>query len=178
MRPTIQVLTPNQIEQILADARRILAETGIEVRGAALRQRLLDAGLPLDASGQRVLFPPDVVARPASAARSRSMTGRATPAELTGDRFLCPASTPLPFDHRSSAAAGADADFVDYVRLAGGWSTSYLATAFSTAGAAGDRRCLAALPGADPGAAAGGLRRVHQHGVPRMAECWPSSATG
>ncbi len=46
MRPSLQVLTPQQIDDILADAKRILAETGIEVRGAALRQRLLDAGLP------------------------------------------------------------------------------------------------------------------------------------
>ena len=40
MRPRLQVLASQQIDDILADAKRILAEIGIEVRGAALRQRL------------------------------------------------------------------------------------------------------------------------------------------
>ncbi|HSN74416.1 MAG TPA: trimethylamine methyltransferase family protein, partial [Anaerolineae bacterium] len=78
MRPQLQILTPQQIDAILADAKRILAEVGIEVRGPALRQRLLDAGLPLDATGQRVLFPPDVVDRALlSAPRSITLYDRA-----------------------------------------------------------------------------------------------------
>ena len=62
MRPTIQILEPGQITAILAEAKRIMAETGMEIRGAKMRQRLLDAGLPTDASG-RVHFPTEVVDR-------------------------------------------------------------------------------------------------------------------
>ena len=178
MRPTIQVLTPNQIEQILTDARRILAETGIEVRGAALRQRLLDAGLPLDASGQRVLFPPDVVARAlASAPRAVTLYDREgrPHAELTGDRVhFVPGSSGLYlFDQRSGARRLAQtADFVDYVRLAGGLEhIAYLATAFSTADVppeiADAWRLYLVLTQAQRPVVSGAFT---EHGVPRMAE--------
>ena len=35
MRPTIQVLDPDLIPKILAEAKQILAELGIEVRGCS-----------------------------------------------------------------------------------------------------------------------------------------------
>jgi len=62
MRPTIQMLEPELIARILGEAKRIMAETGMEIRGAKMRQRLIDAGLPTDPSG-RVLFPAEVVER-------------------------------------------------------------------------------------------------------------------
>ena len=37
MRPTLNVLSNNLIQQILHEAKRILAEVGIEVRGPELR---------------------------------------------------------------------------------------------------------------------------------------------
>ena len=49
------------IERILDDAKRILAETGMDIGGPALKQRLLDHGLKTDGTGKRVLFPRDVV---------------------------------------------------------------------------------------------------------------------
>jgi trimethylamine--corrinoid protein Co-methyltransferase len=140
IHPTFQVLTTDQIDHILAESKRILAEIGIEVRGARLRERLLTHGLPLDATGQRVLFPPDVVDRAlASAPRSITLYDRAGQphATLAGDRVhFVPGSSGLyVFDHRSGARRLATtADFVDYVRLAGGLEhIAYLATAFSTA---------------------------------------------
>ena len=45
MRPQLKVLTEEQISKILAEAKRLLAEVGIEVRGKSLRERLLAAGL-------------------------------------------------------------------------------------------------------------------------------------
>lgn len=178
MRPTLQVLTPDQIEQILADAIRILAETGIEVRGAALRQRLLDAGLPLDAAGRRVLFPPDVVTRAlASAPRAITLYDRAGQphAELAGDRVhFVPGSSGLYlFDHCSGARRLAlTADFVDYVRLADGLEhIAYLATAFSTADVppeiADAWRLYLVLTQAQRPVVSGAFT---EHGVPRMAE--------
>ncbi len=178
MRPTVQVLTPRQIGAILADATRILAEIGIEVRGAALRQRLLDAGLPLDASSQRVLFPPDVVDRAlASAPRSITLYDRAGQphAELAGDRVhFVPGSSGLyVFDHRSGARRPAlTVDFADYVRLASGLEhIAYLATAFSTADVppqiADAWRLYLVLTQAQRPLVSGAFT---EHGVPRMAE--------
>ena len=59
MRPTLNILSDNLIEQILTEAKQILAEVGMEIRGRALHQRLLDYGLPTQ--NDRILFPPDVV---------------------------------------------------------------------------------------------------------------------
>ena len=41
MRPSLNIVSDQLIGQILDEARRILSEIGIEVRGPALRQRLL-----------------------------------------------------------------------------------------------------------------------------------------
>ena len=50
MRPTIQMLEPAQIAAVLAEAKKLMAEVGMDIRGPKLRQRLIDAGLPTDAS--------------------------------------------------------------------------------------------------------------------------------
>jgi hypothetical protein len=53
MRPTIQTLSDALITRILEDAKRILAEVGVEVCGQQLKQRLLDRGLRTDNSGPK-----------------------------------------------------------------------------------------------------------------------------
>ena len=40
MRPTLRVLGPDLIERIVEEAKRVLAKTGMEIRGAELRRRL------------------------------------------------------------------------------------------------------------------------------------------
>ncbi len=45
MRPTLSVLSDELIGKILDEAKRIMSETGMEVRGENMRQRLLDHGL-------------------------------------------------------------------------------------------------------------------------------------
>jgi trimethylamine---corrinoid protein Co-methyltransferase len=139
MRPQLKVIEQPLIDQILDEAKRILAEIGIEVRGAALRQRLLDHGLKLDAAGERILFPAEVVDQAiADTPRSiRLFTRDGEPhADLGGDRVhFVPASSGLKvLDHRTGATRLANtADFVEYVRLADGLKNiAYLATAFST----------------------------------------------
>ncbi len=138
MRPRIQVLDDDLLHRIIAEAKHILAEVGMEVRGAALRRRLLDAGLPADADG-RVLFPPDVVdAAIATTPRSFTLYDRdGNPhAELGGDNVhFVPASSGLKIlDHRTGQTRLANtADFTEYVRLGDGLThIAYLATAFST----------------------------------------------
>ena len=69
MRPTLNVLSDELIDRILDEAMDILATTGMEIRGPAMRQRLVDAGLPQDPTG-RVLFPRDVVERAIATAPS------------------------------------------------------------------------------------------------------------
>ncbi len=138
MRPRIQTVDDALSEQIIAEAGRILAEIGMEVRGPELKRRLLDAGLPRSADG-RVLFPPDVVERAlASAPRSFTLYDRdGNPhAEIGGDNVhFVPASSGLKIlDHRTGQTRLANtADFVEYVRLGDGLDNiAYLATAFST----------------------------------------------
>src|SRR5688572_697361 len=138
MRPNLQVLAPELIERILDEAFRVLATTGMEVRGKEMRRRLLEAGLPTCADG-RVLFPRDVVeAAIASAPRSFQLYDRdGDPhADLGEDRVhFVPGSSGLKWlDHRTDEVRLATStDFVEYVRLGDGLEhIPYLATAFST----------------------------------------------
>ena len=59
MRPSLNVLSDDQINRILAEARRLMAEIGMEIRGETMKARLLDSGLKTDAGGKRILFPAD-----------------------------------------------------------------------------------------------------------------------
>ena len=44
MRPTLRVLEPELIGRILDEAKRVLATSGMEIRGAEMRRRLLELG--------------------------------------------------------------------------------------------------------------------------------------
>ena len=61
MRPSLNILSTDLIEQILAESKQILEKIGIEVRGPHLKQKLIDAGLKTDSTGTRIMFPADVV---------------------------------------------------------------------------------------------------------------------
>jgi trimethylamine--corrinoid protein Co-methyltransferase len=138
MRPRLQVLEPSLTAAIVEEAKRLLAEVGMEIRGPLLRQRLLDAGLPATPEG-RILFPPDVVDRAIETAPSSFVLydrdGEAH-ADLGGDRVhFVPGSSGLKvLDHRTGEVRlAATADFVDYIRLGDSLAhIAYLATAFST----------------------------------------------
>ncbi len=139
MRPTLNILSEELIVRILDEARRIMAETGMEIRGETMRQRLLDHGLKTDASGMRILFPPEVVDRAiASAPRSFTLYDRdgLPHAELGGWNVnFVPGSSGLKIldRHSGETRLARSADFVEYVRLADGLEhIGYLATAFST----------------------------------------------
>ena len=89
MRPSLNILSGELTARIVDEAKRVLAEVGMEIRGTEMRQRLLDHGLPLDASGGRVLFPRHVVERAiADAPGSFVLYDRAGEphADLGGDR--------------------------------------------------------------------------------------------
>lgn len=140
MRPTIQVLDEALTTQIIDEAKQILAEVGIEVRGEKLRERLLALGLPTDSSERRILFPPAVVEEALAAAPSSfTLYDRdGTPfTQIGGNKVhFVPASSGLHFhDHRTNTIRPpTTADFTEYVRIAGGLEhVNYLATAFSTA---------------------------------------------
>ena len=75
MRPSLNILEPDLTDRIADEAKLVLAEVGMEIRGKGMRQRLLAHGLPLDHSGQRVLFPRDVVEQ-APAANGHQHYGR------------------------------------------------------------------------------------------------------
>ena len=139
MRPSLTILSEELISRLVDEAKRVLAEVGMEVRGPKMRQQLLDHGLPVDVTGERVLFPRDIVERAIEDAPSSFVLfDRAGQphADLGGDRVhFVPGSSGLKvLDHRTGETRLANStDFVEYVRLADGLpNIPYLATAFST----------------------------------------------
>ena len=138
MRPTLNVISPDLCAGVVAEAKRIMAETGMDVRGGAMRRRLLDYGLKTTSDG-RVLFPPEVVERAiASAPKSFTLYNRdgLPHAELGGNNVhYVPGSSGLKIlDHRTGETRQSNStDFVEYARLCDGLEhIAYLATAFST----------------------------------------------
>lgn len=178
MRPHLRVVPDELIGPILDEAKRILAEIGIEVRGPQLRARLLDHGLKMDAAGERILFPPDVVDKAiASTPRTFTLHNRNGDPHTTlgGDRVhFVPGSSGLQvLDHRTGETRLANTrDFVEYARLADGLSNiAYLATAFSTNDIEPQvsdawRLYLCLINSIKP-VVSGAFT---EHGVPRMAE--------
>ena len=179
MRPHLRVLSDDLIASILDEAKRVLAEVGMEVRGHEMRRRLLAAGLPTNAAGDRVLFPREVVeAAIASAPSSFVLYDRdGNPhADLGGDRVhFVPGSSGLKWlDHRTGELRLANStDFVEYVRLADGLEhIAYLATAFSTnddieAQVSDAWRLSMVLTNSKKPVVSGAFT---EHGVPRMVE--------
>ena len=179
MRPKLNVLSNELIIKILNEAKRVLAETGIEVRGPELRALLLDSGLPSDSSGERILFPVDVVERAIeSAPKSFTLFDRNgdTHANIGGDNVhFVPASSGLSIlDHRTGETRLANTtDFVDYIRVADGLEhINYLATAFSTnddiePGVSDAWRLYLTLTNSLKPVVSGAFT---EHGVPRMAQ--------
>jgi len=138
MRPTLSVLSDDLIKEVLDEAKRIMAETGMEIRGEKLRQRLLDHGLKTDANG-RVLFSQDVVeAAIESSPESFTLFNRDGDAytEIGGNNVhYVPGSSGLKIqDHRTGETRLTDStDFIEYARLCDGLDhIAYLSTAFST----------------------------------------------
>lgn len=179
MRPTLDILSVELIASILAEAKRIMAEDGMEIRGARLRQRLLDHGLKTADGGSRVLFPPDVVDR-AIATAPKSFTlydrGGRPHAEMGGyNVHYVPGSSGLRImDHRTGQTRPArTADFVDYARLCDGLQhMACVATAFSTnddieAQVSDAWRLYLALVSSNKPVVSGAFG---EHGVPRMVE--------
>ncbi|MBP7691100.1 MAG: trimethylamine methyltransferase family protein [Anaerolineales bacterium] len=181
MRPTLRVIPEPLLPQILAEAKRILAEIGVEVRGPRLKERLLAHGLrtaDTAGDGERVLFPPEVVDRALAAApREFVLYDRAGQphALLGGDRVhFVPGSSGLQIldGHTGAVRPANTRDFVEFVRLADGLEhIAYLATAFSTGDLAPQisdawRLYLCLLNSLRP-VVSGAFT---EHGVPRMAE--------
>lgn len=139
MRPTLNVLSDDLIRKILDEAKRIMAETGMEIRGENMRQRLLDHGLKTDKTGKRVFFPADVVDKAiADTPKSFTLYDRdgEPHAEIGGNNVhYVPGSSGLKIlDHRTGETRLSNStDFIEYARLCDGLEyIAYLATAFST----------------------------------------------
>jgi len=139
MRPTIHSLDDELIHRILEDAKRIMAEVGVQVRGSELNRRLLDHGLKTDSSGERILFPPDVVDQAISdTPKSFALFDRDGNVHTeigSNNVHYVPGSSALKIlDHRSGETRLADStDYIEYARLCDGLEhIAYLATAFST----------------------------------------------
>ena len=179
MRPSLNMISDQLSRQIVDEAKRILAETGMDIRGENLRERLLENGLATDSSGQRVLFPAEVVERAIeSAPASFILYDRdGDPhAELGGDNvnYVAGSSGLKVLDHRTDQVRLANSsDFVEYVRIADGLEhVRNLATAFSTNDdiepqASDAWRLYMSLVTSKRPVVSGAFS---EHGVPRMAD--------
>jgi trimethylamine--corrinoid protein Co-methyltransferase len=178
MRPTLNVLSEELIVKILGEAKRLMAEVGMEIRGKAMMRRLQDHGLKTSRDGKRIFFPPAVVEQAIHAAPSSftlfDRDGEPW-AEIGGnDVHYVPGSSALKvLDHRSGETRLADSkDFVEYARLCDGLEhIAYLATAFSTndieAQVSDAWRLYLALTTSKKPIVTGAFS---EHGVPRMAD--------
>ena len=179
MRPTLNVLSDEQITSILDEAKRLMAEVGMEIRGEALKQRLIDHGLKTDDSGKRILFPADVVEKAVEDAPSTfTLHNRdGDPyTEIGGNNVhYVPGSSGLKIlDHRSGETRLADStDFIEYARICDGLEhVAYPATAFSTnkdieSQVSDAWRLYMILTTTKRPVVSGAFS---EHGVPRMAE--------
>ncbi len=179
MRPTIHTLDDELIHSILEDAKRLMAEVGVEIRGSELNRRLLDHGLKTDNSGRRILFPRDVVDKAISdTPKSFALFDRDgnVHTEIGGNNVhFVPGSSGLKIlDHRSGEARLADStDYIEYARLCDGLEhIAYLATAFSTNKDVEPQvsdawRLYMTLTTSKKPVVSGAFS---EHGVPRMAE--------
>ena len=139
MRPSLNVLSDEQINSILTEAKRLMAEVGMEIRGELMKARLLDSGLKTDASGKRILFPQDVVDKAiADAPSTFTLHDRdGNPyTDIGGDNVhYTPGSSGLKvLDHRTGETRLANStDFIEYARICDGLEhVAYPSTAFST----------------------------------------------
>ena len=179
MRPTLNILTDELIAKVLDEAKRIMAETGMEIRGESMRNRLVDHGLKSDETGKRILFPANVVEDAiASTPKSFTLFNRdgEPHAEIGGyNVHYVPGSSGLKIlDHRSGETRLADStDFIEYARLCDGLEhIAYLATAFSTnkdiePQVSDAWRLYMTLTTSKKPVVSGAFS---EHGVPRMAE--------
>lgn len=178
MRPSLRVLDDDLTARILDEAKRVLSEIGVEVRGTALRERLLETGLRTDPKGERILFPPEVVDRAIETAPSTftlyDRAGRPHAELGHGRSHFVPGSSGLRVidRHTGEARHATTTDFVELVRLADGLeSIAYLATAFSTADVPAQIsdawRLALCLLGSERPVVSGAFS---EHGVPRMVE--------
>jgi trimethylamine--corrinoid protein Co-methyltransferase len=177
MRPSLNILEPELIGRIVDEAKRVLAESGFEIRGVEMRRRLIEAGLPQRDDG-RILFPRAIVEEAIRTAPSSfQLYDRAGEprADIGDDRVhFIPGSSGLKIlDHRTGEARQATSlDFAEYIRLGDGLANiPYLATAFSS----GDIepqvsdawRLYLCLTNSVKPVVSGAFT---EHGVPRMAE--------
>ena len=177
MKPSLNILEDELIVRILDEAKRILSEIGVEVRGPALRQRLLDHGLKM--VDDRILFPSDIIDNAiATTPHSFTLYDRDgnRHAELGGNivHFVPGSSGLKTLDRRTGQTRLATtADFVEYIRLADGLEhIAYLATAFSTNDDIEPQvsdvwRLYLSLTNSRKPVVSGAFT---EHGVPRMAE--------
>ena len=179
MRPTLNVLSDEQTTNILNEAKRIMAEVGMNIRGAEMKKRLLDHGLKADESGERIFFPADVVEKAiADAPSSFTLFDRdGEPyTEIGGNNVhYVPGSSGLKIlDHRTGQTRLSDStDFIEYARICDGLENiAYLATAFSTNNDIESQvsdawRLYMTLTTSKKPVVSGAFS---EHGVPRMAD--------
>jgi len=126
MRPTLKFLTPELIERIIAEAKTILAEIGVEIHNPAILKLFADHGCRLEMEKQRVFIPAPLVDRTLAAAprgfKLYDANGNQTH-DLSGDNVhFTPGSAALNIlDHATGRIRRPlTADYIRYAKLISG----------------------------------------------------------
>ncbi len=126
MRPQLRFLDDELIERILAEARDILAELGMEIANEDVLALLADHGAEVDLTAKHACFPADLIDKALATAPDRfalyDVLGNQTH-DFSGDKVhFTPGSAAI---HILDQASGRirrpmTADYVDYVKLVAG----------------------------------------------------------
>jgi trimethylamine--corrinoid protein Co-methyltransferase len=68
MRPTVRFLSDELIEKIVAEARELICELGVEIHNKEVLSMLADSGATVDRSNQRAYFTQDIIDKSIAAA--------------------------------------------------------------------------------------------------------------
>ncbi len=138
MRPNLQLLETSLIERIVDEALTVLEKTGVDLEGDEAIKRLLDAGLPVDATEKKIRFPRKLVEEAIQSSPSCvSLFNRDGDlhAQLQGESVhFVPASSALRVMDRTTSEIRdpTSKDLVEFAKVCDGLKNiSYLATAFT-----------------------------------------------
>jgi len=123
MRPTVEFLGTELVERIVAEARTVLKELGVEIHNPGILSMLSDHGAAVDGEKRRACFPDDVIDRALQTAppgfRLYDVEGRQTH-DLSGKNVhFAPGSAAIHIlDHGTDTVRKPTAaDYVNYVKL-------------------------------------------------------------
>lgn len=122
MQPNLTFLSSELISKIIDEARSLLAETGLVIDSASMRERLTGLGARIDSGSGRVFLPAALVERSLAAALPSfslfDVSGRETHRFNPGNVYYTPGSSALYLvDGSGKRRRPLSADYITYVKI-------------------------------------------------------------